>query len=42
MEKTIENYSDADLLACILSPHTTSDDKYAAKAERDKRAAKAE
>tara|TARA_R110002096_G_scaffold130706_4_gene280041 strand:- start:1956 stop:2156 length:201 start_codon:yes stop_codon:yes gene_type:complete len=38
MQHDTTNYTDADLLACILSPHTTPDQKHTAKTERDKRA----
>ncbi len=38
MKHEIENYTDGDLLAVIMSPHTSSEDKWAALAERTKRA----
>lgn len=37
MRHAIPDYNDADLLACILSPYTTPDQKRAALNERSKR-----
>tara|TARA_R100001377_G_C3181103_1_gene106694 strand:- start:558 stop:794 length:237 start_codon:yes stop_codon:yes gene_type:complete len=37
----LENYTDDDLLGVILSPHTSSEQKYAVLAERTKRNFKA-
>lgn len=41
MSHTLENYTDDDLLGVILSPHTSSEQKYAVLAERTKRNFKA-
>jgi hypothetical protein len=37
MKHTIENFTDQDLLGCIMSPHTTPEQKWAALKERAKR-----
>ena len=38
MRRTVDVYTDKDLLGCITSPHTTPDEKRAALKERNKRA----
>jgi len=41
MSHTLANYTDDDLLGVIMSPHTSSEQKYAVLAERTKRNFKA-
>ena len=41
MSHALENYTDDDLLGVIMSPHTSSEQKYAVLAERTKRNFKA-